>query len=64
MLRGVTALYNYKGPLAPGLNFVKNALTLLPDINLLKYLDQRWRTYLRSRATLLLTNKQAGRITF
>ena len=27
LLCGFTALYNYKGPLAPGLNFVKNLLT-------------------------------------
>ena len=27
MLRGFMALYNYYGPLAPGLNFVKNSLT-------------------------------------
>ena len=27
MLCGFMALYNYKGPLAPGLNFVKNSLT-------------------------------------
>ena len=27
MLCGFTALYNYLGPLAPGLNFVKNSLT-------------------------------------
>ena len=27
MLCGFMALYNYQGPLAPGLNFVKNSLT-------------------------------------
>ena len=27
MLCGLMALYNYQGPLAPGLNFVKNSLT-------------------------------------
>ena len=27
MLCGFKALYNFKGPLAPGLNFVKNSLT-------------------------------------
>ena len=27
MLCGFMALYNYEGPLAPGLNFVKNSLT-------------------------------------
>ena len=27
MLCGFMALYNYLGPLAPGLNFVKNSLT-------------------------------------
>ena len=29
MLSGFMALYNYFGPLAPGLNFVKNSLTYL-----------------------------------
>ena len=27
MLRGFMALYDYQGPLAPGLNFVENSLT-------------------------------------